>query len=293
MSKTMPAYTVEQLRNDGPQYAMAMLIRCIKSGEPFVTYGAVKYELEYQLKIQNIFPIKIGAVAEALMDKILEIEPKSPLINVLITKPTGIPGDGAGGYLAERYNEPELRNWDDILSNKQEEIIEREREKIFKYQKWEKINQELFGEFANNRLRTILGTEYDYAEPAQHGGPAESDEHKRLKNWVASNPHKIGIRKSFGSGKMESRLLSGDEIDVLFSDGNSFRVVEVKSCRSNDEDFKRGIYQCVKYREVKKAEHAPYKIDVQPILVVERKLNPELKERAKLLGVKWKQVSVN
>ena len=289
----MPAYTVEQLCNDGPQYAMAMLIRCIKSGEPFVTYGAVKSELEYQLEIQNIFSTRIGAVAGALMDKIIEIKPGAPLINVLITNPTGIPGDGAGGYLAERYNKPELRNWKKISLNEKKEIIEREREKIFKYQEWEEINQELFGKSANDRLRTASGTEYDYEKPTQHGGPAESDEHRNLKNWVASNPHEIGIRESFGPGKMESRLLSGDEIDVLFSDGSSFRVVEVKSCRSNDEDFKRGIYQCVKYREVKKAEHAPYKIDVQSILVTERKLNPGLKERADLLGVKCRQVSVN
>ncbi len=50
---------------------------------------------------------------------------------------------------------------------------------------------------------------------------------------------------------------------MVFSHGNSFRMVEVKSQRSNDEDFRRGIYQCVKYREIKKAEYAPYTIDVQ------------------------------
>ena len=88
-------------------------------------------------------------------------------------------------------------------------------------------------------------------------------------------------------------MLSGDEIDVLFSDGNSFRTVEVKSKRSNDADLKRGIYQCVKYREIKIAEHAPYDVDVQSILVTERELTPELKERAKLLNVKFKCVSVN
>ena len=79
----------------------------------------------------------------------------------------------------------------------------------------------------------------------------------------------------------------------MFSYGNSFRAIEVKSCRSNDEDFKRGIYQCVKYREVKRAEHLPYEIDVESILMTERELNSELKERAKLLGIKLKCVSVN
>jgi len=89
------------------------------------------------------------------------------------------------------------------------------------------------------------------------------------------------------------KLSNSTLIDVLFSDGDSFVVVEVKSKRSNDEDFKRGIYQCVKYREVKSAEHAPYTVNIQSILVTERELAPKLKERAKLLNVKLKCVSVN
>jgi len=132
----------------------------------------------------------------------------------------------------------------------------------------------------------------DYKRP-HHGGPAESDEHKKLKDWVARNPGGIGIKKSFDSGIKESRLLSGDAIDVLFSDAESFIVVEVKSKRSNDEDFRRGLYQCVKYREIKKAEHLPFRANVRSILVTERELPPELKERAKLLNVKLKCVSVN
>jgi hypothetical protein len=79
----------------------------------------------------------------------------------------------------------------------------------------------------------------------------------------------------------------------MFSDGDSFRMVEVKSCKSNDEDLRRGIYQCVKYREVKKSEHLPYEIDVQSILVTERELNSGLKERARILGIKHKCVFVN
>ncbi|HGY9581435.1 hypothetical protein [Vibrio harveyi] len=44
----MVSYTVEQLRDDGPQYAMALLLNALESGEPFVTYGAIKRELENQ-----------------------------------------------------------------------------------------------------------------------------------------------------------------------------------------------------------------------------------------------------
>jgi len=288
----MSTYTVEQLENEGPQYAMAMLLKCIQSGEPFITYGDIGSELEHQLNIKTIFPTQIGNVAGSLMNKILEKYPKAPLINVLVTRPTGIPGVGASGYLANRYNDDSLRKWNKVSLKRKKEIIERERKKIFKYKKWDEINKRLFGKKATGALRKKPKPKDDSKTP-HHGGPAESKEHKKLKNWVADNPQGIGIRKSFGIGEKESRLLSGDEIDVLFSDGDAFKAVEVKSIRSNDEDFKRGIYQCVKYREVKKAEHAPYSVDVQSILVTERQLNPELKERAKLLNVKLKCVSVN
>lgn len=287
----MSTYTIEQLSNDGPQFAMAMLLECIKSGEPFITYGDLGHEIEHQLKIKTIFPTQIGHVAGSLMNKILEIAPNAPLINVLITRPSGIPGVGVGGYLADRYNNNNLRKWDKVTLKRKKEIIERERKKIFKYKKWDEISKKLFGNAATNKLKNKKKS--DNHNAPHYGGPAESNEHKKLKAWVANNPAGIGIRKSFGAGAKEARLLSGDEIDVLFSDGDSFRTVEVKSIRSNNEDLKRGIYQCVKYREIKKAEHAPYNVDVQSILVTERELTPELKARAKILNVKLKCVSVN
>ena len=44
----MGDYTIEQLMEDGPQYAMAMILKSLKAGESFVTYGAIAAELEYQ-----------------------------------------------------------------------------------------------------------------------------------------------------------------------------------------------------------------------------------------------------
>ena len=82
----MSTYTVEDLSMEGPQYAMAMLLECIKKGEPFVTYGEIRDELEFQMEIDKIFTVQIGHVAGTLMNEILEIDPKAPLINVLITK---------------------------------------------------------------------------------------------------------------------------------------------------------------------------------------------------------------
>ena len=291
----MPNYTVEQLRNDGPQFAMAMLINCLKNGEPFVTYNDIKHELEYQLGIDNIFPVQIGSVAGSLMNRILEEDEDAPLINASITKvnPSGMPGEGVGEYFAKRYGKQRLENWDAIALKKRRKLVEAEREKIFSYPHWEEINNTLFGPEPLKNLKHHSGSEFDFEPPSHYGGVAESEEHIKLKEWIAENPEALSLRKSFGSGETEARLLSGDEVDVLFADGISYRVVEVKSIRSNDQDFKRGIYQSVKYREVKKAEHAPFSVDVKAILVTERELPAELKERAKVLNVRCKVVAIN
>lgn len=288
----MGTYTIQQLCEEGPQYAMAMLLRAMDAGEPFVTYGAIRSELEYQLKIPQIFSTQIGHVAGRLMDDIFTIDPNAPLINVMIARPNGIPGVGAGGYLAKRYGNPKLKKWDNISLKRKIDIIAAEHEKIFRYRKWAALNQELYGPSAGSKLRTPVVAE-DYDPTGHHGGPAESEEHKRLKAWVANNPIGVGLAASFGQGKEEVRLLSGDEIDVMFTAGNSYRVVEVKSRRSNDVDFQRGIYQCVKYREVKKAEQAPLELDVEAVLVTERELNAELRARAQLLGIRLRVVSID
>ncbi len=289
----MSTYTIESLCEQGKPFAMAMLLRAIRSGEPFVTYGAIKTELEHQLKIPSIFTVQIGSVAGTLMNDILAEDAKAPLLNVMIARPNGIPSSGVAGYLADRYRDNTLRNWKSVPREEKISIVERERKKIFSYAHWEDIAEKLYGSIRSIQTQNLEGTEYDHAATGGFGGEAESEEHRRLKLWVAKNPEKIGVKPSPQVAEVEARLLSGDEVDVLFSSGTTFHTVEVKSRRSNDADFKRGIYQCVKYREVKRAEHAPFKVNVESILVTEAELSPELIERAQLLGVKWKRVKIS
>lgn len=288
----MANYSIRQLAEDGPPFAMVLLMKSIRQGEPFVTYGEIRTELEYQLNIKRIFPTQIGHVAGSMMDQILQLDPKAPLINVLITRADGIPGIGAGWYLADRYGDPSLRNWNNISKNRKLELVAREREKVFRYRKWKNLNSNLFGDLANKKLRRLPETESDF-NATKWGGAAESKEHKNLKEWVSNNPKQIGLRQVYGVGELEFRLLSGDEVDVMFTHEGAFRAVEVKSIRSSDDDLRRGIYQCVKYREVKKAEVYPYEANIEAILVTERKLPSELQQRARQLGIKTKCVAVN
>ena len=123
----------------------------------------------------------------------------------------------------------------------------------------------------------------------KYGKGGESEEHKKLKRYAQKHPELFGVSRNAKSN-VEYPLPSGDLLDVLFKDGDKWTAVEVKSCRSDDNDLKRGIYQCVKYRAVleamKKAEKCPQKLEV--FLLSEKPLSDSLKQLSKKLGVKTK-----
>ena len=291
----MPEYTISYLNAEGAKNAMAYLMKCIYHGEPFVTYGRIARHLEKRLEISTIFATRIGGVVGTMMNKILEVDPDAPLINALTTRPNGIPGEGVGEYINNKYLKGHKKKWVDISDKRKLKIVEEIRQDVRSYPKWDAIYQELWGESAiDNYPDEDLNEDSGSGQNGSgYGGPAESDEHKALKNWVAENPAEIGIPDSFGKGRPEIKLLSGDVVDVLFSDGKSFFAVEVKSIISSDDDFRRGLYQCVKYRAVLKAQELPVKADVTAVLVTERDLSRELNERRKVLEITHAMVSVN
>lgn len=288
----MPSYTISELKEKGPGFAMAMLLDRLFSNEYFVTYGEIAKELEYQLDINTIFPTQIGHVAGTMMDMILEIDPNAPLINILITRPNGIPGIGAGPYLAKRYGKRRFKDWESVPRKTKLSLVEAEREKILNYPEWDLIFDKLFEPSLRSQIRQPNKEEGDFSQQQGRNG-GESKEHKRLKAWVSENPSAIGLASGYGRGKQEVPLLSGDVVDVLFSMGSKYRPVEVKSLLSSDDDVRRGIYQCIKYQAVKAAELHPLRCDVKALLVVENELSPSNKRRAKDLGVKYKVVKIN
>lgn len=108
----------------------------------------------------------------------------------------------------------------------------------------------------------------------------EGEKHKALKEYIYNHPEAIGIKK-VAYRYMEYTLLSGDRLDVFLKlkDGTQI-AVEVKSEISDDADILRGIYQCVKYDAVSKAERCVHcaKVDnypVREILVLEGKIPAE------------------
>ncbi|MDQ0572611.1 hypothetical protein QFZ42_004445 [Variovorax paradoxus] len=105
-------------------------------------------------------------------------------------------------------------------------------------------------------------------------GGGESPQHKALKLYVLANPHLVGASAD-SVGQDEADLLSGDVIDVLFKSETQWVGVEVKSRISdkNELDYRRGIFQVVKYQAVLEAQ-AKYErpnddVDVKVYLVLE------------------------
>ena len=88
-------------------------------------------------------------------------------------------------------------------------------------------------------------------------------------------------------GDTEYVLPSADRIDVLFQSGEELVAVEVKAHISNDADLYRGVFQCIKYRELLRAEQRVNGVIPQAsaILVSQRPLPSAVSQAAKRLLV--------
>ncbi len=117
-------------------------------------------------------------------------------------------------------------------------------------------------------------------------GAGESEDHKRLKEFVARNPEIIGL-KGFPKGAVEHTFPSADAIDIVFRTGKRWIGVEVKGLNSGELYVGRGLYQCVKYSALMEAclKAEQKKIPVDVILVLGGALPESLRPEKDILGV--------
>lgn len=121
-------------------------------------------------------------------------------------------------------------------------------------------------------------------------GSGESPRHLALKEHVIKNPGIVGASK-YAEVHPEYILPSQDRLDILFKQPKRWTAVEVKSRVSDsvEGDYKRGLYQIVKYRALIDAmrrdpEHnVPEEVTV--LLVLESSLPKELQPLADKLDV--------
>jgi hypothetical protein len=120
--------------------------------------------------------------------------------------------------------------------------------------------------------------------PLRAGG--EGEQHKRLKEYVAENPEVLGIGE-LKAGEPEAWLVSGDCVDVQFSEPERLVFVEVKPANAAVREIERGIYQVVKYRAVYEAAFraSGQRVTVHGRLVLGGGLSAELRHAAQILDV--------
>lgn len=218
----------------------------------------------------------LGSVGQSILQLGRErVEEIPPIQCLVVNQADGLPGEGVGFFIEkEVYKE---------MSKRQRRIIvEAQLQKIFGYTKWDSVLAAFSMQPATSDFSKIV------RRSASSGrGGDESEHHKRLKEHVASHPTIIGLPASVAHGVNEYVLPSGDELDVLFREGDEWIGVEVKSHISGDDDLIRGFFQCVKYHAVLEAfllstGRTP---NVRTLLVTTRELPVELVPLKNLLGI--------
>jgi hypothetical protein len=282
----MSNYSLEQLRTDGLPHVMSYLIEAAREHSN-IKYGTIALRLRQDLNINgNINHRDMGKIVGTLMEKILANYPSAPLINSLaVNKKTDYSSKGADSFIAQRYK----KNIGDIQKSHElrSKLISRTLNEVYAFGDWDKIARKLFRRSVAKvkAQATLAGTEIDRSTtPGQpRGGLAESPEHEALKARIVKNPQLAGVAVGWLVALPEFPLRSGDEVDVCVLSPTGVHLVEVKSRRSNDVDFRRGIYQCVKYRAVYEAMRIELgsATTVYSVLVTESRLPPVLRALAK------------
>jgi hypothetical protein len=232
-----------------------------------------------------------GAIGYALEETEVEWKEPIPPINALIVNDsTGLPGKGVDYFLKNYLGH--TKRQESLTKDQRHSVIEEIHKDIFNYTGWRR----LLGHYGlDNPLPLVEEAKDRKAKRKQYNwsGEAESEAHKRLKAYVSQHPELIELPKTAAPGLTEYLLPSADKIDVLFLD-NDWRVaVEVKAINANDDDLRRGIFQCVKYRELLRAEQRTEGVipQARAILVTERSLPKSLSQEAKLLQVPFVKVA--
>jgi len=272
----MPTFTLEELL----QPTADIMLR-IANTNNVITYGNAANILNAQRGIK-IFDPQMGKIVGWMMSRMLNNRTGLPPLNALmISATTNEPSGGADEYINKWLG----TDFSSLPEKKRKNALDKAFRAVWAFDAWDEIYKATFG---GSPVEIDIDATKGFSV-GEYGGPAESDEHRRLRLAVQKHPSAFLDLYGQISAATEKRLLSGDEIDVYVIDDHAHYAVEVKSRRSSNADLKRGIYQAVKYRAVLKAEHKALdmKPKVRAVLIAERKLPNQLKALAKNLKVNF------
>ena len=250
-----------------------------------ITYGEAKRRLETEFGFDTIFSIMMGHPAGAVMDRLLDVQPDCPLVNVLLVRQgDGMPGDGAGSFMANYLGQPRLARpgYRDRHPMRWRTACDEIATDVYAFRDWERVYREAFG----HRLPATVpsaGTERDGIRHARRG---EGPNHKALRLWIEKNPRRV--RRAYADFDTDTEVIldSADRVDVVYYGPTSTVVVEVKSLDSDNTDLRRGVFQCIKYRAVMEAMDMRSETQVVPVLVTQAPLPGDLGDLVRRHGIR-------
>ncbi len=232
---------------------LPLLVWCAKN-EKTITYADLDREVVRRKWGRHAMVVGYGHPAGATGNAMIETSGSwdidiPPLNSLIVNAKTGVPGDGCDWYLR---NFCRVRGRLSAVNRKA--LAEATHQKVWNFRRWDRILREYGLIPLDSRPRAQK--QEDVPAPRRSGwsSEGESKEHKRLTRLIAHNPKVLGLDRKLPKGFCNPPLASGDRPDVLFRPKGELIAVEVKSSISNDADLQRGIYQCVKYRAILRAE---------------------------------------
>lgn len=255
--------------------AFPLLVRQAKAGN-IIYYSDLADELGMKLARNLNYPL--GAIAGAVQNLGTKWNRQLPHLEFLVVnKKTGIPGKGVFDFIP---HPDEFRRG---TPGDRRRIIDLALRDVFSFREWDKV----LAHFGLQPPQLPSPPPTSPARPDSRGmGSGEGEDHKLLKDFIAQNPHAIGL-KGFSKGKVEHTFPSQDTIDVLFAEKDRWVGVEIKGIRSDEVDIRRGLYQCVKYKALLEAvlKVEQKQIPMEVILVLGGKLPETLRPEKATLGV--------
>lgn len=186
----------------------------------------------------------LGSVGQTLQDLSAQLNVEIPPIQCLVlNRSSHLPGNGISWLITSK------EDFATLPRRKQREVVKTELAKVFAFARWREVLAALQLKPAPVSYKSLL------VKAVNIPGGGESEAHRQFKELVSKHPEWLKLPASVKAA-IESPLLSGDCLDVLFVHGEDWIAAEVKSHISSEADVVRGLFQCVKYRAVLEASQA-------------------------------------
>ena len=245
MARRSTSITSKPIDKEGQLYqqrallALPLLVRQAEAGQT-LHYGKLANELGMP-NPRNLNRV-LGSIGTSLQTLGQRWGQEIPAIQALVTnKNSGLPGLGFTPFLSDPGAFRRATN------AQQRAMLQRITHEVCSYQRWRDV-------LAHFDAQPWKGPPPEAAthRMGDHGG--ESPEHLAFKEAVRLHPDWFGIPDCTAS--VEYPFVTGDAVDVLFTQGSRMWGVEVKSAVSQERDILRGLHQCVKYRALLLAKQA-------------------------------------